>query len=332
MPRWKKLLGSLAVAGLVVGAGLGWYFYSWWTTPLDLDNELVVEIAPGQTVGHLGAQLVAGGAPTTVYRMRWIAVLTGQGRAIQSGEYRVERHDSPQSILRRMVDGDVIAYGFRIIEGMRVFDVLADLKATPNLNHALASVDAQSLMTELGEATRHAEGWLFPDTYHFVGGDTDRSLVMRAYRKMQTELNGAWTGRDAGLPYASPYEMLIVASLIEKETGLESDRADISQVFVSRLHQGMRLQTDPSVIYGLGSSFDGNLTRAHLRQNTEYNTYVHNGLPPTPIALPGRASLLAAAHPSASDYLYFVARGDGSSQFSATLEEHLAAVRKYQLD
>ncbi len=332
MPRWKKLLGTLVAVGLMAGAGFSWNLYRWWTTPLDLPSELVVEIKAGETVGHLGTRLVEAGAPSTVHRMRWMAALTGQGRDIQAGEYHVNRGDSPQSIMQRIVEGDVIVYGFRIVEGARVVDVLGELKTRHELTQTLASTDSLTLMAELGEATRHAEGWLFPDTYHFVSGDTDRSLVLRAYRKMQTELNRAWASRDTQVPYASPYEMLIVASLIEKETGLEADRADISQVFASRLHQGMRLQTDPSVIYGLGSGFDGNLTRAHLRRDSEYNTYVRKGLPPTPIALPGRASLLAAGHPSNSEYLYFVSRGDGSSQFSATLTEHLAAVKKYQLN
>jgi UPF0755 protein len=176
-----------------------------------------------------------------------------------------------------------------------------------------------------------AEGLFFPDTYHFAGATSDADILRRAYARLETELAAAWLARAAGLPWKSPYEALIAASLIEKETGQADDRPRIAQVFVSRLQRGMRLQTDPSVIYGLGNSFDGNLTRRHLRDDTPYNTYTRGGLPPTPIALVGKRSLMAALHPAEGEFLYFVSRGDGSSQFSINLEDHKAAVRKYQL-
>ena len=171
----------------------------------------------------------------------------------------------------------------------------------------------------------------FPDTYQFRRADSDSDVLRRAYRKLQDELARAWEGRDAGLPYARPYDALIAASLIEKETGRDSDRDRIAQVFVSRLQRAMRLQTDPSVIYGIGPGFNGNLTRRDLRTDTPYNTYTRQGLPPSPIALVGAQSLDAAVHPAPGEFLYFVSRGDGSSQFSVSLEEHEAAVRKYQL-
>jgi UPF0755 protein len=192
-------------------------------------------------------------------------------------------------------------------------------------------VDEQTVLGVLGLPEGHGEGLFFPDTYHFERGTSDADILRRAYRKLASELEAAWQSRDAGLPYDSPYDALIVASLIEKETGRDSDRASIAQVFVSRLNRGMRLQTDPSVIYGVGPSFDGDLTRRHLRTDTPYNTYTRHGLPPTPIALVGRKSLKAAMHPAPGEFLYFVSRGDGSSHFSVSLEEHQAAVRRYQL-
>lgn len=215
-----------------------------------------------------------------------------------------------------------------------VVDVLAALRATPKLRQTLEEVRPETLLAVLGVAgaagSSHGEGWFFPDTYRFMAGDEDRALLLRAHGKMRAELDAAWRSRAADLPYRTPYQALIVASIVEKETGRAAERAHVSQVIAARLVGNMRLQVDPTVIYGLGAAFDGNLTRAHLQQPTPYNTYLHKGLPPTPIGLPGRGSLRAAVRPSGAPYLYFVARGDGSSQFSATLEEHRAAVNKYQ--
>jgi UPF0755 protein len=211
---------------------------------------------------------------------------------------------------------------------MQAVDAVA---ADEVLTHELDGATVHTLLGALGLPAGHAEGLFFPDTYQFVRGDSDADILRRAYDRMQTMLNETWTGRDPGLPYATPYEVLIAASLIEKETGREEDRPIISQVFANRLMRKMRLQTDPTVIYGLGNEFDGNLTRVHLRQDTPYNTYVHRGLPPTPIALPGANSLHAAAHPKPGDYLFFVSRGDGTSHFSVSLDEHEQAVRRYQL-
>jgi len=233
--------------------------------------------------------------------------------------------------LRELVAGRVVRYPFRIIEGSTVRDVLRQLGATPKLEFDLAGVGVDALMSRLGIDAPFAEGQFFPDTYDYGKGTPASDLLRRANARMQTALQAEWATRAADLPYQSPDDALIVASLIEKETGRDADRANIARVFVSRLQRSMRLQTDPSVIYGLGEAFDGNLKRAHLIADNPYNTYKHRGLPPTPIALPGLASLHAALHPADHDYLYFVARGDGSSEFSATLKEHSAAVRRYQL-
>ena len=267
-------------------------------------------------------------------RLRWTTQLSGLAGSLKVGEYTVRPGDTPERLMTRIGAGEVIAYRFRIAEGVRIADVLADLGAHPKVARTLAGVTPETLMAALGvdaeAGTRHGEGWFFPDTYRFVAGDEDRDLLMRAHLKMRDELGAAWAARAADLPYRNPYDALTAASIVEKETGRQVDRADISQVIAARLQNGMRLQMDPTVIYGLGEVFDGNLTRAHLRQPTVYNTYVHKGLPPTPIGMPGRGSLHAAVHPSGAPYLYFVSRGDGTSEFSATLEEHRAAVRKYQ--
>jgi UPF0755 protein len=220
----------------------------------------------------------------------------------------------------------------RLLEGWTLGQTLDYLAGLDTLRHALADTPEAQLMATLGLEPQMAEGWFFPDTYRFERGTQDVAVLLTAHRKMQQELDRVWQERDADLPYSHPYQVLIMASLIEKETGLDAERAKIARVFTSRLEQGMRLQTDPTVIYGLGEDFDGNLTRAHLNQDGPYNTYRRAGLPPTPIALPGKRSLEAAVHPAPGAYLYFVARGDGSSQFSATLDEHLAAVRRYQLN
>jgi UPF0755 protein len=260
-----------------------------------------------------------------------LARLDGSARRVQAGEYWLKAGDLPGNLLERLLAGDVVRYQVKLIEGWTLAEALATLAVHPELEHELSGVDEQTVLGVLGLPEGHGEGLFFPDTYHFERGTSDADILRRAYRKLASELEAAWQSRDAGLPYDSPYDALIVASLIEKETGRDSDRASIAQVFVSRLNRGMRLQTDPSVIYGVGSSFDGDLTRRHLRTDTPYNTYTRHGLPPTPIALVGRKSLKAAMHPAPGEFLYFVSRGDGSSHFSVSLEEHQAAVRRYQL-
>jgi UPF0755 protein len=209
--------------------------------------------------------------------------------------------------------------------------VLDALKQDPVITHTLQAPDARQLMLELELDKAHAEGWFFPDTYHFVRGTTDKDLLQRAYASMRSQLEEQWQQREEGLPYRRPYEALIMASIIEKETGIPEEREQIAGVFVRRLQKGMRLQTDPTVIYGIGESYDGNIRLRDLRTDTPYNTYTRSGLPPTPIAMPGLAAIRAALHPAAGDSLYFVASGGGAHVFSSTLEQHNEAVIKYQL-
>ncbi len=290
----------------------------------------------GDTAVDLASKIEHAGWLKHARLLPWIMRLRGDAERLQAGEYRVAAGETLAGLLARLLTGDIVVHSFRIAEGSRIADVLGALGADRRLAHTLGAARPETLMADLGLEVApvigaHGEGWFFPDTYSFNAGDTERSLLLRAHAKMRKELDAAWADRSSGLPYGNPYEALIAASLVEKETSRAEDRAHVSQVFAARLKRNMRLQADPTVIYGLGEAFDGDLTRAGLRQPTPYNTYVHKGLPPTPIALPGRAALAAALHPSGAEYLYFVARGDGSSEFSATLDAHNRAVRKFQL-
>ena len=290
-----------------------------------------MELVPGQPFSAFVRKLAQAGIVDHPRLLTWRARLVGDARRVQAGEYDVRPGDTAEDLLDRLLSGTVSSYAVSLIEGWTVRQALAALTADPVLEHELAGADEATVLGMLGLPSGNAEGMFYPDTYRFTRGASDADILRRAYDKLQSELELQWASRDAGLPFASPYEALIAASLVEKETGRDEDRARIAQVFVTRLQRGMRLQTDPSVIYGVGVDFDGNLTRRHLRTDTPFNTYTRKGLPPTPIALVGTRSLTAALHPAEGDYLYFVSRGDGTSQFSVSLEEHEAAVRRYQL-
>ncbi len=326
----KLILVTFAGLILLVGSA-GVYVARWNDAPVALTEPVVVTFDPGEAFSSFAARLSAAGYLAHPRLWSQMARLRGLARQAQAGEYELRPGDTPEQILQRIVSGDVVTYEVQLLEGWTVTQALLALQADEVLEHELAGANATTLLEALGLPGGHAEGLFFPDTYQFVRGSSDRDILRRAYARMQTILEAEWDQRASGLPYRTPYESLIVASLIEKETGRDEDREHISQVFVSRLNANMRLQTDPAVIYGLGERFDGNLTRAHLRESTPYNTYVIRGLPPTPIALPGGKSIDAALHPGPGDYLYFVSRGDGSSEFSRSHAEHLAAVRKYQL-
>ncbi len=251
--------------------------------------------------------------------------------SIKKGEYHFKHMESPVNILNRLQSDDVVTYSVTLVEGKTFSDYITQLSTHEKVHSRLLGVDADQQLTLLGMDVEHLEGWFYPDTYQFIAGDTDVTLMRRSHRRMNRFLQDEWRARASGLPYRSPYEALVMASIIEKETGVAYERAKISGVFVRRLQKGMRLQTDPTVIYGLGDEYRGNLTRKHLRTPTPYNTYRIPGLPPTPIAMPSGASIHAALHPEAGDSVYFVAKGDGSHYFSATLDEHNSAVKKYQI-
>jgi len=262
---------------------------------------------------------------------RVLARQMGVAGKLHAGEYALDPGTSPRALLAKMAAGEVIQHRFTIVEG-RAF---AALRIAPARDAAseqtLASSDDAAIMRLLGAADTPPEGWFLPETYNYVKGMDDADILRRAHKAMAEVLDKLWPARDSNLPLQSPYQALILASIVEKETGRADERPQIAGVFLHRLKIGMRLQTDPTVIYGLGAAFDGNLRRADLDTDTPFNTYTRDGLPPTPIALPGAASLNAVLHPAATDALYFVARGDGSHEFSPTLEAHNRAVAKYQL-
>ena len=290
----------------------------------------VFEIRPGTRLRQLATRLTDEGLikdPYFFIALAYEKQLQGQ---IKAGEYALTEGMRPLDLLRLFASGRSIQYPVTLIEGWTFRDALESLADHETLQTELTGLPESEIMQRVGIDEPHPEGWLFPDTYLVARASTDVDVLKRAHERMQRVLNEEWQQRAEGLPLKTPYEALILASIIEKETGLAEERPDIAGVFVRRLQRGMRLQTDPTVIYGMGEAYDGNIRRADLRQATPYNTYVIDALPPTPIALPGREAIHAALHPADGDTLYFVARGDGSHHFSPTLEEHNCAVRQYQ--
>lgn len=302
---------------------------------LALDAAQQIELAPGTGWNTLVGRMQAAGwlqAPRDALYLRVLGRLDARATRIQAGEYQVHAGSSPLQLLDRLAAGDVIQYELTLVEGWRFSQALAAVRAHPKLAQTLpADADGVAVMAAIGAAGLHPEGRLMPDTYRFPAGTTDVAFLRRAHLAMQRELEAAWAARDPELPYQSPEDMLIMASIIERETGAPHERGEVAGVFVRRLQRGMRLQTDPTVMYGVGEDFTGRLRSVHLRTDTPYNTYTRHGLPPTPICLPGRASLRAAGAPTPGDTLYFVSRNDGTHHFSVTLQEHNAAVRRYQL-
>ena len=316
------LLMSLGVAGDAL--------WQWWSRPFAGQRQLILQVDKGTTLSAVSEQLERGDALRCSELWRQIVRLKGQATQIKRGEYLFEAGLSPGEILQRLVDGDVIQYEVTLPEGITLRQALELLRSQPRLGATLTGVDDPRLLA-LAAPRNSAEGLFFPDTYRFSRGDTDLGILRRAQLKMEQVLLREWPLRKEKLPLATPYEALILASIIEKETGLASERERIAGVFVRRLQRRMRLQADPTVIYGLGDAFTGNLRRSHLEDaSNPYNSYRHFGLPPTPIALAGKAALRAALHPGAGNELYFVARGDGSHEFSAIMEQHESAVRRYQ--
>ncbi len=295
-----------------------------------------IVLEPGDTFGALTRALVAAEVLDSPRTFALYGKLEGFDTRLKSGEYHFDVSVSPLELLQRISDGDVVHHSFRVAEGSTLRTLRDALAAETRLVQETAGLSELELAKLLpfevaGAPATRLEGLFFPDTYSFTKGDSDLDLLQRAATRMIERVEYHWEDRETMPQVGTPYELLILASIIEKESGLDADRVLISQVFHNRLTRNMLLQTDPTVIYGLGESFDGNLTRAHLQMDSPYNTYKIRGLPPTPIALASDASLQAAAHPSPGEYLYFVARGDGSSQFSESLEEHNAAVVQYQL-
>lgn len=302
-------------------------------TPLPVPAQgLTLDIQSGTGIGQLVRQLQQqpGLSRPAIY-LEAYARLNGLASRLKAGEYALTPGLTPRALLDRIVAGRVIQYPLTIVEGWTFRQLRQALMAHPRLVQTLSGLSDAEVMARLGRPGEHPEGWFLPDTYHFPAGFTDEAFLRRARAAMDQRLREIWDRRAPDAPVNDPYQALILASIIEKETGIAAERAEIAGVFARRLRQGMRLQTDPTVIYGLGEAFDGNLHRRDLETDTPYNTYTRSGLPPTPIALPGIAALEAAVNPASGDTLYFVADGKGGHVFSRTLDEHNRAVRQYRL-
>jgi UPF0755 protein len=326
MRQHKTLALAVFVATFAIGVYAGWY---WWR-PLHPGAETYL-LKPGSGLAALARELHARGALPEMRTFVIVGTLLGHARELKSGEYRFDDGIRAGQVLDQVVRGKVVEYALTLVEGWTFKQFLQALAQAPKLTHTLAGATPGEIMARLDRPGEHPEGRFYPDTYRYTAGQTDLSVLRRAQERMHGTLQREWEGRRPDVPLKTPYEALILASIVEKETGQADERPMIAGVFVNRLRRNMKLQTDPTVIYGLGNAFDGNLRIKDLRADTPYNTYTRSGLPPTPIAMPGAAALRAVLHPAETRALYFVSRGDGSHEFSETLEQHNQAVIKHQL-
>jgi UPF0755 protein len=316
---------------LVLALALGGLAFWWLNHDLPLTAAtLDLSVEPGTTPRGVAQATVDSGVQTSPALLYWWFRLSGQARQIKAGSYALETGLTPYRLLAKLTRGDEALRSVTLVEGWTFKQVRAALLKAEHLKPDSKGLNDALIMEQLGLPGRHPEGRFYPDTYTYAKGSSDLKVLLRALHAMDKQLTQAWQARAVDTPLKAPEELLILASIIEKETGQPSDRPMVASVFSNRLRLGMMLQTDPTVIYGLGEGFDGNLRRRDLLADTPWNTYTRNGLPPTPIAMPGKASLLAAAKPANSRALYFVARGDGSSQFSDSLDAHNRAVNKFQ--
>jgi UPF0755 protein len=337
----KKLSFTVKLLGVAGGVFLAaflsllaawFYVQNWLKTPLQIsDAGYVYELKQGQSLGHLANDMGVAGVLNHPRLLRLYARLNDANK-VHAGEYFFPQGTTPESLLQKLIKGDVILYQVTFVEGWTVKQALAALEKMDSIEHLLAGKSSADQLALLALPVKDLEGWIFPDTYSFSRNTSDVEIVQNAYRKMQSLLEAEWAKRASNLPYKNTYEALIMASIVERETGHHSERDQIAGVFVRRLQQGMKLQTDPTVIYGMGGNYKGRITRKNLEEPTAYNTYVISGLPPTPISLPSAASIKAALNPAPGRALYFVAKGDGTSEFSDTLDAHNQAVRRYQLN
>ena len=329
--RSRVVLAILILASAVGLGGAVQEYRRFAAAPMDLpDGGLVFNLPSGRGLAGLAQDLAQNGLVPHPWYFRLLVYLQGDPRSLKAGEYAICPGTTPRDLLRQLEEGRVIQHALTLIEGWTFGQVMEVVRGDDRLEQVLVGLSDREIMARLGYPQEHPEGRFFPDTYKFPRGTSDLAFLRRAYDTMTRVLNEEWSRRDPNLPYSSPYQALVMASIIEKETAIAAERPRIAGVFVRRLEKGMLLQTDPTVIYGLGGEFGGNLRRRDLERDTPYNTYTRAGLPPTPIAMPGRESIHAAAHPESGAALYFVARGDGSHAFSASLPEHNDAVRRYQ--
>ncbi len=328
MRRFFRLVLTGILMLALVAAGLA---YGWVNRSLPLATPVVdLSIEPGDTPRGIAQLAVSSGVQTSPVLLYWWFRLSGQARLIKAGSYELEGEVSPRALLDKLVRGDEALRAVTLVEGWTFKQVRAALQKAEHLAQDTRGLEPDLIMNSLERPGLPPEGHFYPDTYTYAKGSSDLAVLKRALRAMDRHLEAAWQMRQADTPLKTPEQLLTLASIVEKETGRASDRPMIASVFTNRLRVGMLLQTDPTVIYGMGDRFDGNLRKRDLQTDTPWNTYTRAGLPPTPIAMPGKAALLAAVQPAQSSALYFVARGDGSSQFSNNLEAHNRAVNKYQ--
>lgn len=321
------LLWLLFLVAILVGL-----FVYYANTPIPLERTpFEFSLKQGSSLKSAASQISKVGGLNNEWLFVALARGLGKAKQIKPGNYQLEHEVTPLRLLSIISKGQVEQGSVTIIEGITFKQLREVLNADPGLRHDSAALSEAEVLKRIEASEKHAEGLFFPDTYNFDKGSSDLIVLKRAYQLMQKQLQENWKKREQGLPFETPYQALILASIVEKETGQPSDRPMIASVFVNRLRKNMRLQTDPTVIYGMGDKFNGNLRKKDLTTDSPYNTYMRNGLTPTPIALPGLAALQAVLHPAPSKALYFVARGDGSSEFSSTLVDHNDAVKRYQL-
>jgi len=328
-----RLVGWFAVTlvlGLFLAATVAWYGQQWAHRPLSIpEGGVRFEVERGASLAGIAGELTRRGVLERPLYWRLLARLRGMDDRLQAGEYRLQRGLTPMGLLESLVAGDVVRYDVTVPEGWRFRRMLEAVQSHEAVEVTLSG--PQELMARLGKPEVAPEGWFYPDTYFFRRGTSDLALLRRSHEHMQQRLQAEWQDREPDLPLETPYEALILASIVEKETAVADERPMIAAVFLERLRRGMRLQSDPTVIYGLGEAYEGDIRSRHLREDQPYNTYTRQGLPPTPIALPSGAAIHAALHPAETDALYFVATGDGRHHFSSSYEEHQRAVAEHQL-
>lgn len=326
------LLLMLALVVAVAALAYAWHYWqTWMQTPLALPKDgIYLTIEKGDTLGHALQDLAQQNILQHPKWLRRYAQFKQQTK-IHQGEYFLPQGLTPETLLGKFTKGEVVVYQIRFQEGWTAKQILDVLKQEPKLAAEVQHLSPEEIAKKLGIENGHLEGWFFPDTYTFTRNTPDLEVLRQAHQKMKRLLEEKWQNRAENLPYKTAYDALILASIVERETGHLDERDKIAGVFVRRLQRGMKLQTDPTVIYGMGDSFTGGISRSDLQNPTAYNTYVISGLPPTPISMPSLASLQAVTHPAPGNALYFVAKGDGTSKFSDTYEEHKMAVREYQL-
>jgi len=326
-----RILVRLILLALLAGAAFAGWMAWFAASPVPLRaSPLAFEIQPGLSLRGAATAMAEAGVGFRPWQFSLLGRWSGQANGIKAGSYEVETGITPRQLLEKLTRGDVTQAEIVFVEGRTFRQLRTALDADAHVRHDTQGLTDAEVLARIGAVEPHPEGLFLPDTYLFAKQSSDLAILRRAYQAMQRHLAVAWAGRDASVPFATPYQALIMASIVEKETSQPADRPLVASVFANRLRIGMPLQTDPTVIYGLGDKFDGNLRKRDLLADGPYNTYTRKGLPPTPIAMPGLASIEATLRPSVSDKLYFVARGDGSSHFSRSLEEHNRAVAKYQ--